>query len=57
MKSFSATGGTTAFWDAATFHLIADQSPAPQLRRVLLEVLRTCVTEAPHLKNPHHHQE
>ena len=31
-------GGATAFWDIATFGLIREQEPAPELRRVLLEV-------------------
>ena len=31
-------GGTTAFWDAATFGLVREQRAAPDLRRVLLEV-------------------
>ena len=31
-------GGTTCFWDAATFGLIEDAEPAPELRRVLLQV-------------------
>ena len=31
-------GGTTAFWDAATFGLVREQSAAPDLRRVLVEV-------------------
>ena len=31
-------GGTTAFWDVATFGLIRRPEPAPQLRRVLLQV-------------------
>ena len=29
-------GGTTAFWDAATFGLIERAQPAPRLRRVLV---------------------
>ena len=33
-------GGTTCFWDAATFGLIERAEPAPQLRRVLLQVRR-----------------
>ena len=31
-------GGTTAFWDAATFGLVREQRAAPDLRRVLVEV-------------------
>ena len=33
-------GGTTCFWDAATFGLIRGAEPASQLRRILLEVRR-----------------
>ena len=33
-------GGTTAFWDAATFCLVGAQEPAPVVRRVLLQVRR-----------------
>ena len=33
-------GGTTAFWDAATFGLIERAQPAPRVRRVLLQVRR-----------------
>ena len=33
-------GGTTCFWDAATFHLVERAQPAPLLRRVLVEVRR-----------------
>ena len=31
-------GGSTVFWDIATFGLIREQEPAPELRGVLLEV-------------------
>ena len=33
-------GGTTCFWDAATFGLDRAAEPAPELRRVLLQVRR-----------------
>ncbi|MEI2700041.1 MAG: hypothetical protein V9E94_17535 [Microthrixaceae bacterium] len=40
-------GGTTAFWDAATFGLIDAAQPAPALRRVLVEVRRCCCRGTP----------
>src|SRR6202142_2818511 len=44
-------GGTTSFWDAATFHLIADQSQHLSFGEFSSK-FATCVTEAPHLKDP-----
>jgi len=45
-------GGTTGFWDAATFHLIAEQSQHLSFGEFSSK-FATCVTEAPHLKDPH----
>src|SRR6202142_1664941 len=44
-------GGTTSFWDAATFHLIADQSQHLSFGEFSSK-FATCVTDAPHLKDP-----
>jgi len=44
-------GGTTGFWDAATFHLINDQSQHLSFGEFSSK-FATCVTEAPHLKDP-----
>ena len=44
-------GGTTSFWDAATFHLITDQSQHLSFGEFSSK-FATCVTEAPHLKDP-----
>jgi phosphoserine aminotransferase len=44
-------GGTTSFWDAATFHLIADQSQHLSFGEFSSK-FATCVSEAPHLKDP-----
>ena len=49
-------GGTTAFWDVATFGLIERAQPAPRLRRVLVEVRRRPPTPAPHLDAPDDHR-
>ena len=44
-------GGTTCFWDAATFHLVADQSQHLSFGEFSSK-FATCVKEAPHLKEP-----
>jgi phosphoserine aminotransferase len=44
-------GGTTGFWDAATFHLIVDQSQHLSFGEFSSK-FATCVTDAPHLKDP-----
>ena len=44
-------GGTTCFWDAAIFGLIDAAQPAPQLRRVLVQV-RRAPPAAPFLDDP-----
>jgi phosphoserine aminotransferase len=45
-------GGTTAFWDAATFHLVDAQSQHLSFGEFSSK-FATCVKEAPHLKDPH----
>jgi phosphoserine aminotransferase len=44
-------GGTTCFWDAATFHLVADQSQHLSFGEFSSK-FANCVKEAPHLKEP-----
>ncbi|HEY5091707.1 MAG TPA: phosphoserine transaminase [Acidimicrobiales bacterium] len=44
-------GGTTCFWDAATFHLVADQSQHLSFGEFSSK-FASCVKEAPHLKEP-----
>ena len=44
-------GGTTAFWDAATFHLIDTQSQHLSFGEFSSK-FATCAKEAPHLKDP-----
>jgi phosphoserine aminotransferase len=44
-------GGTTAFWDAATFHLVDEQSQHLSFGEFSSK-FATCVQEAPHLKAP-----
>jgi len=44
-------GGTTCFWDAATFHLVESQSQHLNFGEFSSK-FTTCVTEAPHLNNP-----
>jgi len=44
-------GGTTSFWDAATFHLIAEQSQHLSFGEFSSK-FATAVKEAPHLKDP-----
>jgi phosphoserine aminotransferase len=44
-------GGTTSFWDAATFHLVDQQSQHLSFGEFSSK-FATCVTEAPHLKDP-----
>src|SRR5579863_8244375 len=44
-------GGTTAFWDAATFQLIVEQSQHLSFGEFSSK-FATCVAEAPHLKDP-----
>ncbi len=45
-------GGTTAFWDAATFHLVDQQSQHLSFGEFSSK-FATCVETAPHLKSPH----
>jgi phosphoserine aminotransferase len=45
-------GGTTAFWDAATFHLVDSQSQHLSFGEFSSK-FATCVKDAPHLKDPH----
>ena len=45
-------GGATAFWDIATFGLIREQEPAPELRRVLLASSPRPPQQAPFLDEP-----
>ncbi len=44
-------GGTTCFWDAATFHLVAEQSQHLTFGEFSSK-FASCVKEAPHLKEP-----
>jgi phosphoserine aminotransferase len=44
-------GGTTCFWDAATFHLVAEQSQHLSFGEFSSK-FAACVTSAPHLKAP-----
>jgi len=44
-------GGTTAFWDAATFHLVSEQSQHLSFGEFSSK-FATCVKDAPHLKDP-----
>lgn len=44
-------GGTTCFWDAATFHLVAEQSQHLSFGEFSSK-FASCVKEAPHLKEP-----
>ena len=44
-------GGTTCFWDAATFHLIADQSQHLSFGEFSSK-FASCASEAPHVKDP-----
>ena len=45
-------GGTTCFWDAATFHLIAEHSQHLSFGEFSSK-FATCAKEAPHLSDPH----
>ena len=45
-------GGTTAFWDAATFHLIDHQSQHLSFGEFSSK-FAACVTSAPHVNDPH----
>jgi len=44
-------GGTTCFWDAATFHLIAEQSQHLSFGEFSSK-FASCASDAPHLKDP-----
>jgi phosphoserine aminotransferase len=44
-------GGTTCFWDAATFHLVGNRSQHLSFGEFSSK-FATCVTEAPHLSTP-----
>ena len=44
-------GGTTCFWDAATFHLVSNQSQHLSFGEFSSK-FATCVKEAPHLADP-----
>ncbi|MDE3009217.1 MAG: phosphoserine transaminase, partial [Acidobacteriota bacterium] len=44
-------GGTTCFWDAATFHLVQEQSQHLSFGEFSSKFAQ-CVTDAPHLRNP-----
>jgi phosphoserine aminotransferase len=44
-------GGTTCFWDAATFHLVAEHSQHLSFGEFSSK-FATCVTDAPHLSEP-----
>src|SRR5487761_2519205 len=44
-------GGTTCFWDAATFHLVSEQSQHLSFGEFSSKFAQ-CVTDAPHLKDP-----
>ena len=44
-------GGTTCFWDAATFHLVEEQSQHLSFGEFSSKFAQ-CVADAPHLKNP-----
>jgi phosphoserine aminotransferase len=44
-------GGTTCFWDAATFHLVAEQSQHLSFGEFSSK-FASCVKAAPHLKDP-----
>ena len=45
-------GGTTCFWDAATFHLVSEQSQHLSFGEFSSK-FASAVKEAPHLKDPH----
>ena len=44
-------GGTTCFWDAATFHLVSEQSQHLSFGEFSSK-FASCVKDAPHLKDP-----
>ncbi|HQU00744.1 MAG TPA: aminotransferase class V-fold PLP-dependent enzyme, partial [Acidimicrobiales bacterium] len=44
-------GGTTCFWDAATFHLVSEQSQHLSFGEFSSKFAQ-CVADAPHLKDP-----
>ena len=44
-------GGTTCFWDAATFHLVAEQSQHLSFGEFSSK-FASCVKDAPHVKDP-----
>jgi len=44
-------GGTTCFWDAATFHLVSEQSQHLSFGEFSSK-FASCVADAPHLKDP-----